>query len=79
MISFSNVYTYIWLNLELAKKPLECIEYVLVHEMVHLLEDTHNKRFIRLMDKYLPTWRELKAKLNDLPIHGQDTWDELGR
>jgi len=66
----------IWLNLELAKKPLECIEYVLVHEMVHLLEDSHNKRFIRLMDKYLPIWRELKAKLNDLPIHGEGVWNE---
>jgi len=66
----------IWLNLELAKKPIPCIEYVLVHEMVHLLEDSHNKRFIRLMDTYLPNWRELKSTLNDLPIHGEDVWYE---
>ena len=66
----------IWLNLELAKKPIPCIEYVLVHEMVHLLEDSHNKRFIRFMDTYLPNWRELKSKLNELPIHGENIWFE---
>ncbi len=60
----------IWLNLELAKKPIPCIEYVLVHEMVHLLEKNHSKRFIRNMDRYIPTWRELKMELNNLPIHG---------
>jgi predicted metal-dependent hydrolase len=55
----------IWLNLELAKKPIECIEYVLAHEMVHLLESSHNKRFYNLMDKYLSNWKELKIKLNE--------------
>ena len=47
----------IWLNLELAKKPLECLEYVLVHELVHLLERHHNDRFKAYMDKYLPQWQ----------------------
>jgi predicted metal-dependent hydrolase len=58
----------IWLNLELAKKPVPCIEYIVVHEMVHLLEKSHNKRFIALLDHYLPNWRMLKDELNKLPI-----------
>jgi predicted metal-dependent hydrolase len=55
-------------NIELAKKPLECIEYIVVHEMVHLLERNHNKNFIMLMNKYLPNWRVQKKVLNELPI-----------
>jgi predicted metal-dependent hydrolase len=58
----------IWLNLELAKKPLECIEYIVVHEMVHLLERTHNVHFIANMDKSLPQWRYIKEELNRLPV-----------
>jgi predicted metal-dependent hydrolase len=54
----------IWLNLQLAKKTPECLEYVILHELVHLLEKTHNKRFVSLMDKYMPMWREVKATLN---------------
>ncbi len=54
----------IWLSLELASKPLKCLEYVVVHEMVHLLEASHNKRFQNLMSKYLPDWRERKEQLN---------------
>ena len=55
-------------NIELAKKPLECIEYIVVHELVHLLERHHNKNFILLMDKYMPSWRTQKKVLNELPI-----------
>jgi predicted metal-dependent hydrolase len=58
----------IWLNLELAKKPLHCIEYVVVHEIVHLIERKHNDRFVRLMDTYLPQWRQYKEELNRFPI-----------
>lgn len=58
----------IWLNLELAKKSPSCIEYVVVHEMVHLLERSHNERFIAYMDKFLPNWRAIRAELNGL-IH----------
>ena len=54
----------IWLNLQLAKKTPECLEYVILHELVHLVEKTHNERFIFLMDKYLPMWREVKITLN---------------
>lgn len=57
----------IWLNTELAKKPLECVEYVIVHEMVHLVERFHNKRFAEHMDKLLPQWRYLKKTLNSFP------------
>jgi predicted metal-dependent hydrolase len=55
------------LNLELAKKPLQCIENVVVHEMVHLLERTHNHRFKQLMDTFLPPWRQYKDALNRPP------------
>jgi len=58
----------IWLNLELAKKPIECIEYIVVHEMVHLLERSHNEKFIAYMNHYMPHWRSLKRELNRLPI-----------
>jgi len=53
----------IWLNLELIKKPPRCLEYVLVHEMVHLLERNHNRRFRDLMDRFLPDWRDRKREL----------------
>lgn len=55
----------IWLNTELAKKPLESLEYVLVHEMVHLFEPSHNHRFKALMDRFLPDWRERQSRLNN--------------
>jgi predicted metal-dependent hydrolase len=58
----------IWLNLELAKKPIECLEYVLVHELVHLLEKHHNERFQAYMDKYLPQWRQCREILNREPL-----------
>lgn len=64
----------IWLNLELAKKPLEHLEYVVVHEMVHLLERRHNERFSAYMDKFLPKWRFYKEELNRLPVKNE-SWD----
>lgn len=56
----------IWLNLELAKKNPACLEYIVVHEMVHLLERLHNENFVAYMDKFLPNWRSIKAELNGL-------------
>lgn len=56
----------IWLNLQLAKYDKQCIEYVIVHEMVHLHERLHNKRFYTLMDKYLPDWKERERMLNKM-------------
>ena len=58
----------IWLNLELIKKPIHCIEYIIVHELVHLLERNHNKKFVTYMDHFLPEWRQLKNELNQLPV-----------
>ncbi|MFC1574309.1 M48 family metallopeptidase [Candidatus Latescibacterota bacterium] len=58
----------IWLNLELAKKPVECIEYIVVHEMAHLLERYHNDRFAHFMDKYFPKWKFYKEELKRKPL-----------
>lgn len=60
------------LNSELAKKPPECLEYIVVHEMVHLLEPTHNSRFINLMDQFMPKWHFYKEELNRLPVRHED-------
>jgi predicted metal-dependent hydrolase len=62
------------LNTELVKKPPECLEYIVVHEMVHLLEPTHNHRFTTLMDRFMPKWRFCRAELNRLPVRHED-WD----
>ena len=56
------------LNLELAKKPQECLEYIVVHEMIHLLERNHNERFKGFMEKYLPKWRARRKLLRDAPL-----------
>lgn len=56
------------LNTELAKKPRACLEYILVHELVHIHEPTHNARFRELMDQHLPAWRDIRAELNRSPL-----------
>lgn len=61
------------LNSELAKKPRECLEYVLVHEIVHLLEPTHNQRFIAHMDRFMPQWRLYRDELNQAPL-SHENW-----
>ena len=58
----------ILLNLELAKKPRQCLEYVIAHELMHFHERHHNDNFKRLLDKYMPNWKTLKRELNDLPV-----------
>jgi len=65
----------IWLNLELIKRPLRCLEYVVVHELVHLHERYHNARFWGFMDQFMPEWRQHKAELNRIllvPASGAD-------
>ena len=62
------------LNTELAKKPAECLEYILVHEMAHLLEPTHNERFVAIMDRVMPRWRFYRQLLNRLPVR-QEAWE----
>ena len=64
----------IWLNLELAKKPIQHIEYILVHELMHLLERHHNDRFTALMTQFMPHWRHNREELNRAPL-GHETWD----
>ncbi|MBT1073940.1 M48 family metallopeptidase [Geobacter grbiciae] len=59
---------HIRINTELVKKPKDLLEYVIVHEMVHLIEKTHSARFVALLDEYYPTWREARSELNELPL-----------
>jgi predicted metal-dependent hydrolase len=60
------------LNTELAKKPREHLEYVVVHEMTHLLESTHNAHFIALMDRFMPSWQHRRDQLSQLPVRHED-------
>jgi predicted metal-dependent hydrolase len=62
------------LNTDLAKKPSACLEYVLVHELLHLIEPTHTSRFRDLLGRYLPHWRQLRGQLNQAPLAHED-WD----
>ena len=55
----------ITVNLNLAKKDIECLEYVMIHELCHLIEFNHSKKFKNLMDKYCPNWKEIKKRLNE--------------
>jgi predicted metal-dependent hydrolase len=59
---------YIRLNTELVKKPKDLLEYVIVHEMAHLLAPTHSDRFIQILEEHYPSWREARAELNELPL-----------
>ena len=63
----------LWLNLELAKNPVQCIEYLIVHELTHLIERHHNDRFVSLMDRHLPQWRHHRKALNEAPL-GHADW-----
>ncbi len=58
----------IWLNLELAKKPARCLEYLVVHELVHLVERRHNDVFTQMMNQHLPLWRQRRQELNSAPL-----------
>lgn len=63
----------IWLNLELAKKPIQCLDYLIAHELIHLLERHHNNRFKTLLDRYIPRWRSFRSLLNEAPL-GHADW-----
>jgi predicted metal-dependent hydrolase len=63
----------VWLNLELAKKPVACLEYIVVHELAHLLERRHDDRFVALMSRVMPQWQVYRAELNDAPL-GHEVW-----
>jgi len=66
---------HIRLNTELVKKPKDLLEYVIVHEMVHLIEPTHSDRFIAILEEHYPSWREARAELNELPLTAE-VWKE---
>ncbi len=68
----------LWFNLQLAKKPLECLEYVILHELAHLKVKNHSKEFVAILDLYMPNWREIKRKLNDsiLDYLNEDNMEE---
>ena len=62
----------IWLNLQLVQKPIECLEYIILHELAHLKVRNHNAAFAALLDKHMPFWREIKKRLNDQTL---DCWE----
>ena len=63
----------VWFNLELAKKPVQCLEYIVVHELAHLLERHHNERFAALIEAHIPQWRQYREMLNQAPL-GHEEW-----
>jgi len=64
----------IWLNLELAKTPCHCLEYIVVHEMAHMITRHHDDQFFSIMDKHLPQWRFRREELNSTPLN-HETWN----
>ena len=63
----------LWFNLELAKKPVQCLEYIVAHELAHLLERNHTERFKGLLDRHLPNWQQSRAVLSKMPL-GHERW-----
>jgi hypothetical protein len=63
----------IWLNLELARTPVRCLEYIIVHELAHLLERQHGDRFVALLDRVMPQWQQYRVELNQAPL-GHEEW-----
>jgi len=68
--------SHIRLNTELVKKPKDLLEYVIVHEMAHLIAPTHSQQFVALLDEHYPSWRDARAELNALPL-GSESWGEV--
>jgi len=73
--SCNNKTKQIWLNLELVKKPENCINYVIVHELIHIIEDKHSDKFLSLLKKYFPKWKSTKEELNRF-ILSHEEWKE---
>jgi len=69
---------HIWFNLELAKKHPLCLEYIVVHEMTHLLERNHGERYAKLMDAFMPDWRARRDQLNAAPLAAEDWGSQSG-
>lgn len=70
--SCNHLKGHIRLNTELVKKPRRCLEYIVLHEMIHLLESTHDKNFVALMNRHMPNWKEHRDELNRLPVRHDD-------
>jgi predicted metal-dependent hydrolase len=70
--SCSRTSSSIRLNTDLARKPPACLEYIVVHELAHLIEPSHNDRFIALLDRMMPNWRSYKRLLNQLPVRHEN-------
>ena len=70
--SCSRTSSSIRLNTDLAKKPPSCLEYIVVHELAHLVEPTHNQRFVDLLDRMMPNWRSYRKLLNQLPVRHEN-------
>lgn len=70
--SCNTIAKSIRLNTDLARKPRDCLEYIVVHELLHLLEPTHNARFVALMDRFMPKWQQHRKVLNSLPLRHED-------
>jgi predicted metal-dependent hydrolase len=58
----------IWLNLELSKKPVEAVDYIVLHELAHLISERHDERFVSILDAHMPRWRQIRSDLNALPL-----------
>lgn len=63
----------VWLNLDLAKKPLDCLDYVILHEMAHFISRKHDERFLKVLDQQMPAWRQIRSDLNALPLSHVET------
>lgn len=72
--SCNPLFRRVWFNLELAKKPVQCLEYIVVHELVHLLERHHNERFAALLEANMPHWRQYRSMLAETPLAHED-WE----
>lgn len=64
----------IWINLELSKKPLACLDYIVLHEMAHLISPRHDDLFISILDRLMPNWRQLRSDLNKLPLRNENSY-----
>ena len=69
----------VWINLELAKKPAQCLDYVVLHEMAHFISPRHDDTFIAVLDRFMPAWRQVRADLNALPLSREPSFErQLG-
>lgn len=66
---------YVWINLELAKKPPSALDYVILHELAHFISPRHDEKFVGVLDSMLPTWREIRRELNAMPLAHEPSFD----